>query len=135
MKKTLAILLCIILLMAICFYAANLLNNRLWSVTGHAAFAQGKAEWAQGHIRLAFDLWIYAVQKTVRDTVNREKAYGILRQSDTFLQQGELPTALAYCKKAAQIYDEEGATTYHCMMIDQAINGTPTALPIASPPP
>jgi hypothetical protein len=135
MKKTLTIIFCIGLLIAISFYAASLLNMRLWSVTGHAALEQGKAEWTQGHIRLAFELWFYAAQRTVEDTVNRDRAHSILRQSDAFLQEGKLSTALAYCKKAAEVYDEEGATSYHCMIIGQRINGTPTALPTASPPP
>ncbi len=135
MERKLVILFWSVLLVATCFYAASFLKENLWSVTGHAAFEQGRAEWRQGHIQRAAWRWTFAVERTVRDIVDRERAFSILRQSDAYVHEGKLTTALAYCKKAAEIYDEEGATSYQCMMIDQKINGTPTPVPMAPPPP
>jgi hypothetical protein len=135
MKRKLVIALYIVLLVTTCFYVASFLKENLWSATGYIAFEQGKAEWRQGHIQRAAWMWTFAAERTVRDTFYRERAFSILRQSDAYIQEGKLPTALAYCKRAAQIYDEEGATSYHCWMIDQMINGTPTTVPSASPPP
>ncbi len=88
-----------------------------------------KSEWEKGHILKAGEYWWLAVRLTVKDTLNEKRAREYLRQSDDFLQQGKLIDALNACYTAARIYDQEGATTYRCLEIEQLIYGTPTPFP------
>jgi hypothetical protein len=129
MKKRLLVLLIIIL--AAVIYTGSLLTQEFWSVTGQSAFELAKVEWAKDHWQKAVEFWFYGIGRTIRDTINREEAYRILRQSDELLNQRKLTDALNSCNAAAKIYDEEGEISYRCMLIEQKIFGTPA--PVSTP--
>lgn len=90
-------------------------------------------DWKKGQLLKAIEHSWMAVRLTASDTMNRERAYKYLRQSHDFLQQGKLIDALSTCHAAANLYDEEGATTYQCLQIQQQLYGTPTPFAMPSP--
>ena len=58
-----------------------------------------------------------------------------MRQSDEILGQGKLKDALSSCYTAAKIYNEEGETTYRCMLIEKKTFETTTPFPTLPPQP
>jgi len=104
-------------------------QHKIWSVTGQSALHFAKLKWAEGQKQEAMELWLYGIGRTVRDSINRERAYSIVRRSDRFLAEGNLSEALDACHEAEQIYNEEGEITYHCMMVEARIfgNAAPTS--------
>ena len=131
LKKRLLVLLFVIIILAAVLYTSGLLAQKFWSVTGQSAFELAKVEWGKGHWQKAVELWFYGIDRTIRDSINRERAYRILRQSDELLDQGKPTDGLNSCYAAAKIYDEEGEITYRCMLIEQKIFGTPA--PVSTP--
>jgi len=59
-----------------------------------------------------------ALTLTMQDVANRENAYEYLKASDELVQQGQFAEAPDLCRIAADLYDEEGATSYHCMTVE-----------------
>jgi len=116
-------------------YAIQVAPNVLWSVRGQMMMAVAKDEWTQGRFLEASEHWWSAIRLTLNDTLNREMSQGYLRQSDDLLQQGRLMDALNACHTAAKFYDEEGATSYQCLEIEQQLTGTSTPFPAPSPTP
>jgi len=135
MKKSLPALLSTIIILASVIYGGNILSKKLWSATGQSALQFAKIKWAEGQRQKAVELWLYGIDRTVRDTINREKAYGVMRQSDEFLEQGKIQDALNTCYSAAKIYNEEGEITYRCTLIEQKIFESSTPVPTLSPQP
>lgn len=109
--------------------------KKMWSSTGSIAFAVAKEKWAEGKRQEAIYDWLLGIKFTISDTINREKAYKIMEQSNEFLEQGKLTDALNSCYEAAKYYNDEGVTSYSCMKIEQKIYGTPTPFPTPSPQP
>ena len=79
MKKRLPVLLSTIIILASVIYGGNILSMKLWSVTGQSALQFAKINWAEGQRQKAVELWLYGIDRTVKDTINREKAYGVMR--------------------------------------------------------
>jgi len=127
-KRFLALLIAIIILTAV-IYGGNILAKKLWSVTGQSVFEFAKIKRTEGQRQNAIELLLYGIDRTIRDTINREKAYRIMRQSDELLEQGKLKDALSSCYTAAKIYNEEGEITYRCMLIERKIFETSTPFP------
>ncbi len=100
--------------------------SRIWSVRGSSSMHMAEDAREKGRIQEAEMWWRWAVYFTITDTINREIAYGDMRQVDDLIQQGKLIDALNLCYVAARIYNEEGVITYHCLQIEQQIYGTPT---------
>jgi hypothetical protein len=134
-KKRLSALLIFIIILAVVVYSGTILAKKLWSLPSQIFFELAKVEWTKGHRQKAVELWVYGIDKTIRDTINRERAYRILQQSDNLLKEGKLTDALNSCYRAAKIYDEEGGVSYKCMLIEQRILGAPTLFPLPSPKP
>jgi hypothetical protein len=104
-------------------------KDKIWSVTGQSAFELAKIKWAEGQKQEALEFWLYGIDRTMRDSVNRERAYSIVRRSDGFLEEGKLTEALDACHEAEKIYNEEGEITYHCMLIEERILEITTPVP------
>ena len=101
-------------------------------MTGQSALQFAKINWAEGQRQKAVELWLYGIDRTVKDTINREKAYGVMRQSDEFLEQGKIQDTLNTCYSAEKIYNEEGEITYRCTLIEQKIFESSTPVPTLS---
>jgi hypothetical protein len=134
-KKRFLILAVVCVFLTTAIYCCNLVKQKMWSQMGTIAFAMAKEKWAEGEKREAMQLWLDGIKRTISDTINREKAYKIMRQSDEFVEQGKLTEALNSCYEAAKYYNDEGVTSYSCMMIEQKIYGTPTPFSTPSPQP
>jgi hypothetical protein len=125
MKKRCLALLYIVLLIASAIYSINILTKKIWSVAGDSAFELARQSWMEGQRQKAVAWWLYGFDRTIRDTINRERAYKILQESIDLLDQGKTIDALNSCYLAARIYDEEGEITYRCMLFEQKIDGMP----------
>jgi hypothetical protein len=104
-------------------------KRKIWSVIGQSAFQLTKMNWTEGQRQEAVEFWLCGINRTMRHSVNRERAYSIVRWTDRLLRAGKLTQALDACHGAEKIYNEEGEITYHCMMIEKRICETTTPVP------
>jgi hypothetical protein len=86
-------------------------------------------KWTEGEKQEAIEFWLYGINRSVRDSINRERAYSLMRRADRFIEEGKSTEALDNCHAAEIIYNEEGEITYHCLMIEKRISETITPVP------
>jgi hypothetical protein len=104
-------------------------KDKIWSASGQSAFQFAKVKWAEGQRQTAVELWLYGVRRTVKDSITRERAHSLVKKSDRFLKEGKSTEALNTCREAEKLYNEEGETTDHCLLIEQQVLGTATPMP------
>ncbi len=99
---------------------------------------QAKLDWQSGQSGKSLLSFISALRMAVDSGARWSFAGNAIRQMRSLKRAGELDAALAQCRTAARIighYDDEGALSYDCTVIEETIprqstlRPTPTAIP------
>ncbi len=87
-------------------------------------FKRSREEWQRGYVLQAGETFLNGVWMTVEGGTRWQIARLWLQYSDTLISQNKLLEALQVCQTASKVlerYDDEGALSYRCFLVDEAI--------------
>ncbi len=112
----------VILLLIISSAVAHLIQEGLWAnINTQGMIRLSKECWDNGDYNNSI-YWYRAAYSNAFVSGLQWEFFRIYdRRTDKLLKQGKLPDALEACKRAAKIWNQEGATGYRCLSIEQQL--------------